>query len=175
MIMPKLDAQDLGVAYRDTINPLVKNFTDETFNYKVQKRDGSAVEGKIEPNGYVQVPNLRIGDAMKLWNSDHVAHQEFTQPKNSKYILAHRHNRRDVLFKNRGYHPIIVNRIIREPPQVVVVEQPTPPDSHDHKIFILIFVVIIALAIGLAVSLVLASRRGFTGSAEAEVVESIYV
>lgn len=180
MIIPKLDSRDLGTAYNDIINPLIENFTNEAFAFSVQKHDGSVMKGKLEPNSHIQVPNLRVGDSIKFWNNSHMAHQEFTHPKNSKYIMAHHRDRRNILFKHRGYHPIIVNRWVREPERVervervVVVEQ--PKSNSDNKLFIMIFIIIVLLAVGLAASLMLISKREFSGSGPIEdIPESIFI
>ncbi len=189
MIIPTLDPHNIGAAYSDVINPLIKNYTNETFSYQVKKRDGSILDGILGPSGYVNIPNLRVGDAIRLWNKEHIAHQEFTQPRNSKYILAHHRNRRDILFKNRGYHPIILDRV-REPRVVVVTPVPQQSthtgqpsmytgQSNDSKIYIMLFVVIVLLAAGLATSLVFASSRNLGGGLEhvqdSHSVPSIYI
>lgn len=148
------------------LGALVKNYLDEPLNFYVKKRDGATIKGELKPNSYVDLMGMKVGDDLHVWNDRYAARETFRHPRNSKYIIAYPHAKRDVYFMHRGYHPIIVTDLRREVPVPVPTPAQKQKDSDsdsvsdpDNKIFILAIIFIFVLGTALFAAIFTMSRR----------------
>lgn len=143
------------------MNALVKNYLDEPLEFHVQRQNGPAYKGKISPGTHADMMNLNVGDELYLRSRGHYTKEVFNHGKNHKYIVGYPHHRHDILFKHRGYNPIIMYPIQEEvsPKQIstVIVKDESPShtnsDDRDNKIFILALMLIVVLGVGLLFSI----------------------
>jgi hypothetical protein len=155
------------------LNPIVKNFLDEPLMYKVQKQDGSYMEGELKPNSFAEILGLSVGDEIKLWNDEHVAQQEFVSPKNNKYIVTYPHRKRDTVFRNSGYRPIVVSRWSERRSPIIIEkhiresepkELPQPKSENKQFIFTMVLIVLLGVGLMFAIFYIMVTRRTFGGS-----------
>lgn len=147
------------------LGALVKNYLDEPLNFYVKKRNGATIRGELKPNSYVDLMNMSVGDDLHVWNDRYAARETFRHPRNSKYIIAYPHAKRDVYFMHRGYHPIIVTDLQRirptPQPESTKKEKEKEEEDKDHKIFILAIIFIFVLGVALFAAILTMSNRQY--------------
>lgn len=84
----------------------VKNYLNDDVYYDVINRKGINLKGKLTPGSNVELLGLHVGDSLHLWNNNVYAKEILTKIHNAKYIISMPEQRRDILFKDRGYQPI---------------------------------------------------------------------
>lgn len=157
------------------LGALVKNYLDEPLNFYVRKRDGATIKGEIKPNSYVDLMNMKVGDDLHVWNDRYAARETFRHPRNSKYIIAYPHAKRDVYFMHRGYHPIIVTDLQATPTPAPAVVAPQPAQKQedpDNKIFLLAVIFMFILGGALLVAIFTMSRRQYGAGVTTSVEET---